>query len=80
MTKLKIKGMHCQSCQMLIEDALDDIGVKSKVNLKNNSITIENTDVPLEKITKVIESEGYKVTKWNIQYQFKGWHAKVVKK
>ena len=63
MTKLKIKGMHCQSCQMLIEDALDDIGVKSKVNLKNNSITIENTDVPLEKITKVIESEGYKVTK-----------------
>jgi copper chaperone len=60
---LKIKGMHCKSCKMLIEDALDDLGVKSNVDNEKGTATIEfnESNITEEKIKKAIEKEGYKV-------------------
>lgn len=62
--KLKIKGMHCPSCEMLIKDALEEIGVKnSKIDSKTGEAEIEFDDkkLTLEKIKKTIEKEGYKI-------------------
>ena len=60
---LKIKGMHCKSCKMLIEDALDDLGVKSNVDNEKGTATIEfdENKISADKIKKAIEKEGYKV-------------------
>ena len=34
--KLYIKGMHCKSCEMLLEDAFEDLGVvSSKIDFAN---------------------------------------------
>ena len=62
--EFKVKGMHCKSCEMLINDSLEDLGVNSvtsshekgrvKGDLKENKI---NED----KIIEVIKEEGYKV-------------------
>jgi copper chaperone len=60
---LKIKGMHCKSCEMLIEDALEDIQVKGKVDSKKGLAIVEfdESKVSEEKIKKTIVGEGYKV-------------------
>ena len=57
---LKIKGMHCHSCEMLIGDALEDIGVKSNVDSKLGTAEIEfdENKVSIDKIKNVIKSEG----------------------
>jgi copper chaperone CopZ len=61
--ELKIKGMHCKSCKMLIEDALDDLGVKSNVDNEKGTAVIEfdESKITLEEIEKVIVKEGYQV-------------------
>mgnify|MGYP001612959483 FL=1 len=66
MTKitLKVTGMHCKSCEMLIADALEEAGVSSaKVDSKTGTAVIEFDEkkIKIEKIKKVIEAEGYKV-------------------
>ena len=65
--ELKIKGMHCKSCVMLINDSLSDVkGVKSSdVNLETNSAKISYDEklVKEKDLISVIEKEGYKVTK-----------------
>lgn len=60
---LTVMGMHCKSCSMLISDALEDIGVKSSVNLDKNQVIVEfdENKVSLEKIKKEIVSVGYTV-------------------
>ena len=61
--KLKIKGMHCPSCEMLIKDALEEIGVKSsKIDSKTGQAEIEFDEIKisLEEIKKTIEKGGYK--------------------
>ncbi len=60
---LKVKGMHCKSCSMLIEDALEDLGAKSKVNDKEGIAVVEfdENKVSEEKIRAAIKKEGYKV-------------------
>lgn len=64
MINLKVEGMHCKSCIMIIEDSLNDIGAKNiKVSLdekkKIGSVLCEFSD--RNKIVKAIEAEGYKV-------------------
>ncbi len=66
MTKitLKITGMHCKSCEMLLTDALKEAGVNSaKVASKTGTAVIEFDEKKInrEKIKTVIEAEGYKV-------------------
>jgi copper chaperone len=60
---LKIKGMHCKSCKMLIEDALEDLGVKSNVDNEKGTATIEfdESKITEEKIKDAIKKEGYQV-------------------
>ena len=61
---LKITGMHCNSCSMLIADALEDIGVSdSKIDAETGDAVIEFNEmkVTVEKIKKTIEDEGYKI-------------------
>jgi len=65
---LEIKGMHCKSCKMLVEDILDDLGVKIisfDVNEKKQlgKLNVE-TELPESEIIKAIENEGdYVVSK-----------------
>lgn len=65
--KLKIDGMHCNSCKVLIEDALEDEqGVNSsEVSLENNSLKVEYDDskINIDRIKQIIEEEGFKVIK-----------------
>ena len=60
---LKVKGMHCKSCSTLIEDALEDLGVKSKVDSKKGLAIVEfdENKVSEDKIKAAIKEEGYQV-------------------
>ena len=58
---ITIKGLHCKSCKVLIEDTVNDIdGVLScKVDLKTGKTIIEYRDNPdFNRIIKEIESLG----------------------
>ncbi len=61
---LQVKGMHCGSCEMLITDALTDMGVSDvKASHKEGSVKVAfNTGkVNLDEIKNAIEKEGYEV-------------------
>lgn len=61
-TTITIKGTHCNSCKLLIEDICKDAeGVKScSVDFKTGKTTIEHdTKTDLKKIKFEIEKAGY---------------------
>ncbi|MBU0460762.1 MAG: cation transporter [Nanoarchaeota archaeon] len=60
---LKVKGMHCKSCGVLISDALEELGVKSSVDSKKELVVVEFDEkkVSLKKIKETIKKEGYQV-------------------
>ena len=60
-TIIKIKGIHCNACKMLIEDVCTEIeGISScSVNLTGERATItHDTDVNLNKLKEEIEGLG----------------------
>lgn len=59
---LKVKGMHCKSCAMLIEDSLTEIGATDvKVDVAKGLVTL-TSDKDKKTIAKSIETAGeYKV-------------------
>lgn len=63
--KLKIGGMHCSSCAMLIDGDLEDVkGVKSaKTSFPKSETEIEfdETQLNLNQVISVIEKTGYNV-------------------
>jgi copper chaperone CopZ len=63
--KLNVKGMHCKSCEMLIQDSLKETnGIKSvKLDYKKGIAAIEFDEkiVNESAITKIIIKEGYEV-------------------
>ena len=61
--QLKIKGMHCASCEVLIQDALEEVGAKAKVDSKMGTARIDYDEKKLteEKIRQIIKKEGYVV-------------------
>ena len=66
--KFEIKGMHCKSCKVLVEDILEDLGVKVnslQVDEKKQIGTLlVETSVDPNKIITAIKKEGaYTVTK-----------------
>ena len=67
--KLKTKGMHCVSCERVIQDALMEIdGIKKvKSNYSNDRTEIEFDPKKIDnkKIMKVIEKAGYEPEEWN---------------
>jgi copper chaperone CopZ len=63
--KLKISGMHCPSCEMLITDILSDENVKVlNISAKNETIEFEfdKTKITLDKIKKVLEKDNYTIS------------------
>lgn len=60
-TKLKISGMHCASCEMLIKDSLEDIGIEDVSFQKNEMKVSYKDDSELERIKETIKKEGYDV-------------------
>lgn len=60
---LKISGMHCKSCEVLISDALLEAGAKKvAVDSKKSIATIEfDESLSEEKIKQIIRKEGYQV-------------------
>ncbi len=52
--------MHCKSCEVLIADALEEIGVVSSVDSVKGIVDVEfdPEEVSLDRIKKVIEDEG----------------------
>lgn len=64
-TTITVKGTHCQSCKLLIEEVCSELsGVKScAVDFKTGKTVIEHDEkLDLKKLKKEIESVGeYKV-------------------
>lgn len=61
---LKVEGMHCRSCEMILEETLDDLGVNdSKISHEKGEVkvTFDESLTTLEQIRKAIEKEGYEV-------------------
>lgn len=63
--KLKTKGMHCSSCEMLVKDALEDLDGVKKVEASHKSgviaIDFDDAKVDISKIKETIKKEGYEV-------------------
>ncbi len=63
-TQIKIKGMHCESCERRIVDGLGELnGVSNiSVSLKNENATVDfnETKISKETIIKAINKMGYK--------------------
>lgn len=60
---LKIKGMHCESCEILLKEAIEEIGTKVvSANQKKGEIVVDmKNESELSHVKKAIEKEGYSV-------------------
>ncbi len=62
---LKINGMHCTSCAMLIDCDLEDTKGVVKANTQYakqaTEVVFEDEQVSLEEIIKVVKKTGYEV-------------------
>ncbi|MBT3940846.1 heavy-metal-associated domain-containing protein [Candidatus Woesearchaeota archaeon] len=61
--KITTKGMHCNSCEMLVKDALEELAGVNKVEASHETgaiyIDFNDTKISKEKILDVIKEEGY---------------------
>lgn len=61
--KLKIVGMHCNSCAMNIDGELEDTNGISSANTSyaksQTEVKFNSDKISLEKIGKIIEKVGY---------------------
>ena len=58
-----VDGMHCSSCEMLIQDSLEEAGVSAKASHKECKVTVsfDDTKISPEEVRNIIEKEGYRV-------------------
>lgn len=63
-----IEGMHCENCQIRVENALNRLeNVVCKVNLKKKTATVSySAEVPDGLLKETVEKMGYKVTEITI--------------
>lgn len=61
---LVIEGMHCENCEIRVENALNRIdGVLCKVNLKKETATVSySKEISQELLKQTVEKMGYQVT------------------
>ncbi len=61
---LKIKGMHCSSCEILLKEAIAETGTKVlSANHQKGEISIELMDEKeMGAIKLAVEKEGYSLT------------------
>ena len=59
--ELKVNGMHCKSCEILIKDSLNYIDVEAEADHKTGIININFDEkiVSLDKIKKIVKECGY---------------------
>ncbi len=70
--ELQIEGMTCSSCAIRIKKALEKIPeiTEAEVSYPNHNAVIHyNKNIQLEKISKIIEDTGYKITTDDDIYQ-----------
>lgn len=64
-TVVPIKGMHCRSCELLIEDELKSIPGVKKVDVSHKKACAEiyyhNSQLKVEDIDKAVQNAGYQV-------------------
>ncbi|MFH1316496.1 MAG: heavy-metal-associated domain-containing protein [Candidatus Woesearchaeota archaeon] len=62
---IKIKGMHCHSCEMLIEDSLGESGYIENINISHEkgtlSLDYDESEITEDEIKEIIKKEGYEV-------------------
>lgn len=60
---MRISGMHCKSCEILISDALEEVGAKAKVDSEKGIAVIEFDEKKLteDTIKRIIKKEGFMV-------------------
>ncbi|HLD10513.1 MAG TPA: heavy-metal-associated domain-containing protein [Candidatus Nanoarchaeia archaeon] len=60
---LKINGMHCHSCELVIKDALFELAGIIDLEFKANLLKIEfdDTKTDLNEIIEKIKLEGYDI-------------------
>ena len=61
---LKVGGMHCKSCEMLLSDVIGDVsGAKALLaDFKKGEIKVNcDSEQTLEKVKQAIKAEGYTV-------------------
>ncbi len=61
---IKIKGMHCRSCEMLLKDSISEIsGVEVlSADSRKGAVTVRyDQDKTLDSIHETIKKEGYRV-------------------
>lgn len=59
---LEIGGIHCKSCEMIIEDALIGLGVEG-MSFRGNKLKVlfDEKKLTFDQIKQAIRKEGYKV-------------------
>ena len=65
---LHIKGMHCNSCEALLEDDFEDLGAsKSQIDHKAGTakVTFDESKITVGQLKAVVKEEGYTVTSIN---------------
>ncbi|MBI5046257.1 heavy-metal-associated domain-containing protein [Candidatus Micrarchaeota archaeon] len=61
---INVTGMHCKSCEILLDDVLSEISGVQKVvtdHKKGTVVVSASDDSVLPEIKRLIENEGYKV-------------------
>ena len=58
---LKLKGMHCHSCEVLLSEALTDAGVTVlSADYKRNELVVDiSSESKMGMVKSTIEKEGY---------------------
>jgi len=60
---IQVTGMHCKSCKALIEDVLSEESVGVKFNGNTAEIEYDENSIGMTKIIKLIEENGYGVSR-----------------
>lgn len=66
---LYVEGMHCQSCKVRVEDAINQIdGAAAVVHLKEKKAVISmSREIDDEQLTKAVTGAGYRVLNINTE-------------
>lgn len=66
--ELRIQGMHCASCEVLVERKLSKIDGVEKIRVSHHNGKAEllcSSNIHLNKLNDVLQSDGYHVSLWN---------------
>lgn len=58
---IKVKGMHCNSCEILLKEAIEELGIKVlQADHVDGKIVVDlKEEKQLNSIKQAIEKEGY---------------------